>query len=252
MKPREGPPAARDRLVAAAAQLLAQAQGEEVSTRAICELAGVQAPTLYHHFGSKQGLLDAVVSHGFEQYLTAKRDHPASGDPVRDIRAGWDDHVRFGVDNPSLYALMYGRTRPGQRPAAADDAESMLLALFTKAQDAGRLRTTPARATSELLAANVGVTLALITTPEARRDPRVAEALRDAVLASLTADDSPRTPSRQGIVATQPVERSAAQLVDALDAGAASADRLDPREQVMLRWWLQRLAVTPQDDEPPG
>ena len=49
---------ARDRLLLAAAELLDAADGSEVSTRAICDRAGVQAPTLYHHFGSKQGLLD--------------------------------------------------------------------------------------------------------------------------------------------------------------------------------------------------
>jgi len=50
-----------DRLLLAAGQLLHEAKGGNVSTRAICDRAGVQAPTLYHHFGSKQGLLDAVV-----------------------------------------------------------------------------------------------------------------------------------------------------------------------------------------------
>ena len=57
-------PDARDRLLTAAAELLDAAQGAEVSTRSITERAGVQAPTLYHHFGSKRGLEDAVVAHG--------------------------------------------------------------------------------------------------------------------------------------------------------------------------------------------
>ena len=51
---------ARDRLLLAAAELLEA--GSAVSTRAVCDRAGVQAPTLYHHFGSKQGLIDAVAS----------------------------------------------------------------------------------------------------------------------------------------------------------------------------------------------
>ena len=64
--------ATRDRLLLAAAQLLDEAAGGPVSTRQITQRAGVRAPTLYHHFGSKQALLDEVVSHGFKEFLEVK------------------------------------------------------------------------------------------------------------------------------------------------------------------------------------
>ena len=67
----------------AAAELLDEAQGGEVSTRAICDRAGVQAPTLYHHFGSKQGLLDAVLTHGFAEFLAARDASGEDDDPER-------------------------------------------------------------------------------------------------------------------------------------------------------------------------
>ena len=51
----------RDRLLRAAADLIAASPGETVPLRAICDAAGVRLPTLYHFFGSKEGLLDAVV-----------------------------------------------------------------------------------------------------------------------------------------------------------------------------------------------
>ncbi len=58
------------RLLRAAAELLANSEGSAVSTRQITKLAGgVTAPTLYHHFGDKEGLFDAVVSAGFEEYV---------------------------------------------------------------------------------------------------------------------------------------------------------------------------------------
>ncbi|MBE2319456.1 TetR family transcriptional regulator [Solirubrobacter sp. CPCC 204708] len=36
-------------------------------------MAGAQAPTLYHHFGSKQALLERVVGHGFRDYLEQRQ-----------------------------------------------------------------------------------------------------------------------------------------------------------------------------------
>ena len=59
----------RERIVEAAAALLAQGGREAVSTRAVSAAAGVQAPTIYRIFGDKQGLLDAVASRGFAEYV---------------------------------------------------------------------------------------------------------------------------------------------------------------------------------------
>ena len=60
-------------LVAAALQVL-EHQGEAAfSTRAVCAMAGVTAPTLYHHFGSADGLLSAAITEGFAQFLAGKK-----------------------------------------------------------------------------------------------------------------------------------------------------------------------------------
>jgi AcrR family transcriptional regulator len=43
---------------------------DATSVREICEAAGITKPTLYHFFGSKDGVLQALVHSGFEQYRT--------------------------------------------------------------------------------------------------------------------------------------------------------------------------------------
>ena len=227
----------RERLLASAAQLLVASRGDEVTTRAICESAGVGAPTLYHHFGSKQGLLDAVVSHAFDSYLARKRSHESSGDAESDIRDGWDDHVEFGRENPVFYALMYGQVRPGWQPPAAREAAAMLTGLFTRLAAEGRLATTPAQASTQLLAANTGFTLALITAPAGEQwDPGASTRLRDAVLGSLVRGEHAGATAGH----TRDVAGGARDLRSAL----ASADPpLDGREIALLDWWLQRLAA---------
>ncbi len=45
----------RDRILQAAARLLAEGGREAVSTRAVSSAAGVQAPTIYRQFGDMQG-----------------------------------------------------------------------------------------------------------------------------------------------------------------------------------------------------
>ena len=63
----------RSRILETAAGLLAQSADADVSTRAICDAASVTAPTLYHHFGDKDGLLAAVVDFGWAAFLETKR-----------------------------------------------------------------------------------------------------------------------------------------------------------------------------------
>src|SRR3954449_6664209 len=103
----------RTKILEAAAELLAASPIADVSTRAVCEAAGVGAPALYRQFGDKEGLLSAVVDHGFEKYLAGKRAAVPSADPVQDLRDGWDSHVAFAVENPSYYRLMYSPTVSG-------------------------------------------------------------------------------------------------------------------------------------------
>ena len=133
----------RDRLLLAAAQLMDEAGGTTVSTRAICQRAGVEAPTLYHHFGSKQGLVDAVIQHGFNQYIDPQPADDVSLDPIEAIRRGWDRHVRFGLDNPRFYALLYGNVERGRPCAITSPALAQLTELLAAAASVGRLRVGP-------------------------------------------------------------------------------------------------------------
>lgn len=223
----------RDRLLLAAAELLDSAGGEDVSTRAICERAGVRSPTLYHHFGSKERLLNAVVSHGFRAFLASSSPAEAADDPIERIRTGWDLHVRFGLENPSFYALVYGRARPGQPCAVVADLQAMILEALQPAAASGRLRVAPEHAAAQIVAASSGVALSLIAHPDDERDLALSDRVRDAILDSITTPNGRRT-------AAKPTRASAAvALAAALDDTPAG---FSETEAALLREWLQRLA----------
>lgn len=225
----------RQRLLTAAAELVAAAGGRDVSLRAICDRAGVRLPSLYHHFGSKEGLIEAVIAHGFAVYLERKRAMGLHADPIATIAAGWDAHVAFGLENPAFYALMYGRIQTGNRPEEAGVAQRMLLGLVRQAAAAGRVRVTPELATQQILAANVGVTLALLTTPDAH--PDLSSATRDGVLAAICQPPSDgAAPPDAGGVAWAAVALRAALQTAPTDPGP-----LDGPERGLLLHWLRRL-----------
>src|SRR5690349_9846397 len=104
---------ARESIVGAAALILREQGAGAVTTRAVAQAAGVQAPTIYRLFGDKDGLIDAVAEHVMATYVAAKTD-PGTDDPVADLRAGWRTHVEFGLANAGLYTLLLtpGRHSP--------------------------------------------------------------------------------------------------------------------------------------------
>jgi AcrR family transcriptional regulator len=220
----------RERIVAAAVELLTEGGREAVSTRAVSAAAGVQAPTIYRLFGDKQGLLDAVATHGFTTYLQGKTALKPNTDPVDDLRQGWDNHVGFGLANPALYSLMYGEPRPGSSPPAAVAGAQLLAELIHRIAAAGRLRVSEEYAAQLLHSVAVGTTLSLIALPGERRDPAVADLARDAVIAAVTTDTPvPATPGPAGAAI-------------ALRAVLPQTAALTAPERALLEQWLDRIA----------
>ena len=225
--------AARDRLLLAATQLLDEAAGGPVSTREITERARVRAPTLYHHFGSKQALLDAVVSHGFKEFLSSRRANRESNDPLEDVRAGWDSHVAFGLEFPGAYAHIYGNVKPGVPCGVTEDVHAHLLRALQPAASQGRLLVSAAEAATRILAACSGVTLTLIQQPAAERDLGLSERMRESVLASIS--DAAETSPPNAPAVRQALESVAA----AIDAAGSP---LTIGERTLMRELLARLA----------
>ncbi|HEY2224219.1 TetR/AcrR family transcriptional regulator [Actinomycetospora sp.] len=229
MKDVDGP---RGRIVDAAAHLLEDGGEDAVSTRAVSAAAGVQAPTIYRLFGDKQGLLDAVVAHGFETYLAEKTVREAGDDPVADLRTGWDLHVGLALERPALYTLMYARPRRDGHSPAARAAFAVLAALVRRIAAAGRLRVGETRAVGLVHAAGSGVALSLIAVPAAERDPGLSEAAREAVIAAITTD-APPAPEPGPVTA-------AVSLRAALD----DVGVLTEAERALLGEWLERIGAS--------
>ncbi|WP_446220368.1 TetR/AcrR family transcriptional regulator [Micromonospora sp. IBHARD004] len=221
----------RDRIVRAAAALLAEGGREAVTTRAVGRAAGVQAPTIYRQFGNLRGLLDAAASYGFAAHLHARAAGEPAADPVDDLRRGWDTLVECGVANPALHALMYGDPHPGGRPTAARVAADILRQLVQRVAEAGRLRVDVDRAAEMIHAASCGVTLTQIQGG----DPGLSPATREAVLAAICAD-SPATR------AARPPDRPVRHAVALRAALPEVAGDLSPAERTLLAEWLDRLA----------
>jgi len=211
-----------------AAELLAHSPSGEISTRAVCEAAGVTQPVLYRHFGDKDGLLAAVADAVWGEYLASKRAAEHSPDPLDDLRAGWDNHTAFALRHPHAYRLVFASTL-ATRPGAMVEAMGLLEGILQRLAAQGRLRMPASDAARIVMAANSGVALGLILRPESYPDATASASTRDAVLGSLVVDGAP---------ARDPLAAAATTVAAHLGA----SEMFTPAERGLLAEWLQRLA----------
>lgn len=175
----------RETLVAAALKILEREGAAQFSTRAVCSIANVTAPTLYHHFGSADGLLSAAIAEAFKQFLETKRRAKRSSDPAIALRQGWDNYVRFAAERPRLYAAMISRLLLGATIPAAEQARALHLEHIKAIAAQGRLAM-PAEAAADLAWASAHAAAILYVTAQRQTpDPAVIDGLRDHAMAAI-------------------------------------------------------------------
>lgn len=222
----------RAAIIEAAADLLAQSPSGDISTRAVCEAAGVQQPALYRLFGDKEGLLAATVDHVWDEYLGMKRSAERSADPLEDLRSGWDSHTRFALAHPNAYRLLFGSGAVSQAESAAE-AMRLLREVLERLAAQGRLRLDPEVAAQVVMAANTGVALAMVLRPELYPDETSSTMLRDVVHGAIVADAAPASDPEE------PDRMAATTLRSALPA--TSGELFTEREAGLLDEWLERI-----------
>ncbi|MDY6867614.1 MAG: TetR/AcrR family transcriptional regulator [Chloroflexota bacterium] len=94
------------RLLDCALLLFSQRGYHAVSVRDIVDAAGVTKPTLYHYFGSKRGLLDALLHHHAEPFLSALNQTATyQGDLVLTLENIVRVYFDFAQNASSFYRL---------------------------------------------------------------------------------------------------------------------------------------------------
>ncbi len=98
----------RDTIFRAAGELLAEEGYANFSLRKLAARIGYSATTIYRHFDDKDALVFGVIEHGFSQFGQFVCDAAAPHtDPFERLRAMGRAYVRFGLENPVHYRIMF-------------------------------------------------------------------------------------------------------------------------------------------------
>jgi len=193
---RESSRRTRARIVAAVREMLGDGTFHEATVEAVAERAGVARATVYQHFGSRVGLVDAMCETFDENpALVGLRAtvHTAGLDDV--LAAAIAATVRFWATEEAVLAPLYGAAAVD--PAARDlvvrqraDRRGEFETLLARLRDGGRLR---AGLTRKDALATILMLTSFETFVELRRhaglsERAVAELLRESARSALLAE----------------------------------------------------------------
>ncbi len=131
------------RAILDATEALLLEDGEErFSIRRLVERCGYTAPTIYHHFGDKTGLIDALLDERFERLARQLRRVSRDGDPVGYLRALSLALVRFSLRHPTHHRLLFApRARQHAPPRSAFEVQETIEQAWHELWEEGRLTT---------------------------------------------------------------------------------------------------------------
>ena len=107
----------RERLLDAAEALFAEHGTEAVTIRQLAEAIGVSPMTPYRYFKDKDAILAAARARAFDRHAEAlEQAYDASPglDPIARANAIGAAYVRFALDNPEAYKLMFDIKQPNE------------------------------------------------------------------------------------------------------------------------------------------
>ena len=164
----------RQQILEAASRLLVESGDEEaVSIRAVSEAVGVTPPSIYLHFADKNELIFAICERYFDE-LDRMTSEAARGsdDPIESLVLRGRAYVRFGLDNPEPYRVIFMR-KPTATPLpwqyekiVSSSAFGHLVEAVAGAIAAGGLEGDPMLVSIYLWSTVHGITSLLISKPD--------------------------------------------------------------------------------------
>ncbi|MBV2366988.1 TetR/AcrR family transcriptional regulator [Streptomonospora nanhaiensis] len=109
-----------------AVELMAAEGAGGLSLSAIARRMGIQPPSLYKYFASRNAVYDALFAEGQRAFSAALREGAEGAPPgLPALEAGVTAGLRWAVEHPPLAQLLFWRPVPGFAPSAESYAPAL-------------------------------------------------------------------------------------------------------------------------------
>ncbi len=167
--------------------------GGECSMRSLVRQCGYTAPTIYHYFGDKEGLLDALLEERFERLLARVRRIELGSNAVVNLKLMAEAFLRFTRQNLDFYRLILtSGNRRDRTPPSAEAAREIMEAPLRQLEREGRLRSVDGATAGQALWALLhGLNALQLSRPDFPWSRDLFDVAFDALLRGLLRDASP-------------------------------------------------------------
>jgi AcrR family transcriptional regulator len=179
---------ARRAILDATEALLLECGGDGLSIRRLAERCGYTAPTIYHYFGDKEGLVAALLEERFARLLASVEPLTLGPDPLDNLQRMVAAFLEFGEQNPTFHRLVLAGTGKGtdRTPPSAEAARVVLQRPWEELARAGRLHgEDPHAAAQSLWALLTGLTNLRVARPDFDWAPDLVDTAVQAMLRGL-------------------------------------------------------------------
>jgi AcrR family transcriptional regulator len=133
--------ATRRAILDAAQALLLEVGVERLSIRRVSERCGFKAPTIYHHFRDKNGLVDALIEGCFREILERMQRVPRGDEPAAYLREIARSFITFQLEHPEHFALLAApRLERDDPPPSAEQSRALVFRALEEVAAAGSMR----------------------------------------------------------------------------------------------------------------
>jgi AcrR family transcriptional regulator len=139
----------REEVLAAARRIVLKEGFDALTMRKIADAIEYAPGTIYLYFESRDAIAFELCRAGFEEFLTALMPATAIADPIERLREIGRRYVRFGLENPETYRLIF-MDDPKFTTVAFEDREKeadspgmqalgLLVSIYTELRERKRL-----------------------------------------------------------------------------------------------------------------
>ena len=186
---------ARRTILDATEALMIEKNGSDFSIRALGKRAGYSAPTVYHYFGDKDGLIDALLEERVSRLAEKLERVAPTGDAQADLRAMLLAYFHFSADNPNVTRLMSTLSRKGEsrEPDAMQRVKDRIGGAVDRFGESGRLGMFDRDSAGQILwALAYGLVSLRLSQPDFSLDDRFVERALDALFLGMAEMENPK------------------------------------------------------------
>lgn len=115
--PRPANPTLRNDILAAALRLIEEQGVVVVTLRDVASAVNYSVTAIYRHFASKEDLLLALKLQAGDRLAEELQKARCQGAPLEQLHTMGHAYVRFGLENPASYRLIFQDTETGATPS---------------------------------------------------------------------------------------------------------------------------------------